>query len=349
MGVPEFSPRSPAGRLFAEPGRFDVFQAVRLLERLATGAGSAVGGDAAPEREAVHVRVQPALRFPAGPVAKVFAPAPDDPPEMWVTFGGLTGPDGILPQHYTALLLARQRLKDTTLRDWLDLFHHRALSLLIRGWEKNRWSAAVDRRRAEGKPGDDACTAAGFALAGFGTAGLRGRLSTPDDAVVFYAGLLSRRPRPASGLEQILAEYFGWPVAVEQYAGQWLYLDAENKAELPAGGRPGLNTNLGRDVVIGRRVWDVQGKVRVVVGPLDVESFYSLLPGGGARKPLSDLVRLYLGPELDAEVRLVLAPDAVPWCALAYDEDRGPRLGRNTWVRTHNFGRPVADAAFAAD
>ena len=117
---------------------------------------------------------------------------------------------------------------------------------------------------------------------------------------------------------------------------------------LPGGGRPGLNTALGRDVVIGRRVWDVQGKVRVVVGPLDAESFYSLLPGGDARQPLSDLVRLYLGLELDAEVRLVLAPGEVPWCALNYDEDRGPRLGRNTWVRTHNFGRPVADATFAA-
>lgn len=336
-------PRSPAARLTAAPGRFDFFQAVRLLERQG-------GGDGAPGREAVHFRVQPALRFAAGPVAKVVpAVDADHPPELWVTFGGLTGADGILPQHYTALLLSRGRVKDTTLRDWLDVFHHRAVSFLARAWEKNRWAAAVDRRRAEGKPGDDAATAAGYALAGFGTGGLRGRLATPDDAAVFYAGFLSRGPRPASGLEQILSEYFGWPVAVEQYAGQWLYLDAENKAELPRAGAAGLNTSLGRDVVIGRRVWDVQGAVRVVVGPIGAEAFYSLLPGGAARKPLSDLVRLYLGLEFDAEVRLLLTPEEVPWCALTHDEDRGPRLGRNTWVRTHDFGRPVSDAAFAAD
>ena len=76
--------------------------------------------------------------------------------------------------------------------------------------------------------------------------------------------------------------------------------------------------------------------------------FFSLLPGGDARGPLSELVRLYLGLELDAEVRLVLAPDAVPWSGLEYDERLGPRLGWNTWVRTHNFGRPVADASFRA-
>jgi type VI secretion system protein ImpH len=171
----------------------------------------------------------------------------------------------------------------------------------------------------------------------------------PDDTPVYYAGLLSRQPRTATGLEQVVSEYFGWPVSVEQYAGQWLYLDDENKAELPRAGRPGLNTSLGRDVVIGRRVWDVQGKVRVVVGPVDYDGFAALLPGGHARRPLADLVRLFLGPELDAEVRVVLAPDAVPWTALEYDEDRGPRLGRNTWVRAHNFGRPVADPWFAVD
>jgi type VI secretion system protein ImpH len=349
MTAPGYPARSPAGRLFAEPTRFDFFQAVRLLERLGTGEATALGGDVSPGQEAVALRVLPALRFPAGPVAKATAAGPDEPPELVVSFGGLTGPDGILPQHYTALLLARQRLKDTTLRDWLDVFHHRALSLLARAWEKVRWPAAVDRRRAELTPADDPCTAGAFALAGFGTGGLRGRLAVPDDVAVYYAGLLSRGPKPASGLEQILADYFSWPVAVEEFAGQWLYLDAENRAELPREGRPGLNACLGRDAVIGRRVWDVQGKVRVVVGPLDAEAFYSLLPGGHARKPLSDLARLYLGLEFDAEVRLVLAPDAVPWCELTHDEDRGPRLGRNTWVRTHNFGRPVSDASFAVE
>lgn len=340
-------PKLPAARLSAEPGRFDFFQAVRVLERLAVADGkAALGGDTDPEQEAAQLRVLPGLRFATGPVARVTTPA-DGPPELSATFGGLTGPDGILPQHYTALVLARQRVKDTTLRDWLDQFHHRLLSLLMRAWEKNRWPAAVDRRRAEGKDGDDPCSVAGFAVSGFGTDGLRDRSAVSDDTVVYYAGLLGRQPRTATGLEQILGEFFGWPVAVEQLAGQWLYLDDQNKAVLPTETAPGLNTVLGRDVVVGRRVWDVQGNVRVVVGPIDAEAFYSLLPGGAARRPLSELVRLYLGMELDAEVRLVLAPDEVPWAVLDYDEDRGPRLGRTAWVRTHNFGRPVADARFA--
>src|SRR5262249_18349589 len=127
-------PRSPLAGLFAAPGKFDFFQAVRLLERLAaTESRAAVGGSTAPERAAVLFREVPAQRFPAGSVAKV-TPEDDGPPELVVTFGGLTGPDGILPQHYTALLITRSRLKDNTLRDWLDLFHHRLLSLIPRAW-----------------------------------------------------------------------------------------------------------------------------------------------------------------------------------------------------------------------
>ena len=169
----------------------------------------------------------------------------------------------------------------------------------------------------------------------------------PDDAAVYFAGLLARQPRTASGMEQVLGEFFGWPVAVEQLCGQWLYLDAENRAEMPTASSAGRNMSLGRDVVIGRRVWDVQGKVRVVVGPVGADEFRGLLPGGAARRALSELVRLYLGLEFDAEVQVLLTPDAVPWAALEYDEANGPRLGQNTWVRTHNFGRPVGDVRFA--
>jgi type VI secretion system protein ImpH len=360
-----FHSRSPLARLFSTPAKFDFFQAVRLLERLAARKGrTAIGGDTAPEQEAVYCRILPALRFAEGPVSRTLAGTEDDPPELWATFFGLTGPDGILPQHYTALILARQKIKDHTLRDWLDLFHHRVLSLLMRAWEKNRWPAQVDRRLTEESPApralpggdrsvrparEDPCTNAALSIAGFGTSRLRGRLGLPDEVAVYYAGLLSRQPRTATGLEQVVSDYFGWPVAIEQLCGQWLYLDDPNKAGMPTETTPGRNTCLGRDVVIGRRVWDVQGKVRVVIGPVNAEGFRSLLPDGAARRPLSAMIRLYLGLELDVEVQVVLAPNAVPWAAMEYDELNGPRLGWNSWVRTHNFGRPIGDVRFTVD
>ena len=64
-----------------------------------------------------------------------------------------------------------------------------------------------------------------------------------------------------------------------QFQGQWLQLDpATNSSSCANVG----NCQLGQNLVIGERVWDVEGKIRVRVGPLDYEQFVEFLPYRGA-------------------------------------------------------------------
>jgi type VI secretion system protein ImpH len=335
--------RGPGGavtaRLSAEPQRFDFHQAVRLLRRL-TGRG--VGDDTPPGAEPVRLRVLPSLNFSAAAISKFTPAAADSPPELTVPLAGLTGPNGVLPQHYTALVQQRLRAKDTTLRDFLDLFHHRLLSLQVRAWEKERLPVAH-----EADPDSAAGTTALRSFAGIGTPGLQDRSAFDDAAFLHFCGLFARRPPTASGLEQVLGGYFGWPVVVEQFVGQWVYLDEENRSRLPDADHPlGRNAGLGREVVIGRRVWDVQSKIRVRVGPLDLPAFQSLQIGGAAREAFGQLARVYVGGEFDLEVNPLLAADAVPPFALEPDEIGGPRLARNVWLGSHAPARPAADSRF---
>jgi type VI secretion system protein ImpH len=352
--------------LFDQPERFEFFQAVRLLERivrerLADGEhhpSGAVGHDVPPERELVRFRALPALSFPTSSVVQVRQPpagsdggGESPPTEMVVAFLGLTGPCGVLPQHYTALLLQRLRDKDFTLRDFLDLFHHRIVSLFYRAWEKYRLPFAHERFRLD--PGErevDLATWALYCLVGLGTAGLRGRLEVPDEAFLFYAGHFAHQPRSAVALECLLADYFAMPLRVEQLQGQWLPLDSEDQARMPGPGFPqGRNNRLGVDLVIGERVWDVQSKFRLRVGPLTFAQFRRLMPNGDGLRPLCQLTRTYVGLEFDFDVQVVLLPAEVPWCQLATGASEGAYLGWNTWARSEAFHREVEDAVFALD
>jgi type VI secretion system protein ImpH len=338
--------------LFHEPYRFDFFQAVRLLERLARGSGASahqpVGLDHPPQQEVVRFRAHNALSFPASPIHELRsqADAPTAPPEMVVSFMGLTGATGVLPFHYTRLLIQRQRLKDHTLRDFFDLFNHRTISLFYRAWEKHRIPVLYERSQVEDT--EDVATRCLFSLVGRGTAGQRGRHLFDDSIFLFFAGHFAHYPRNASALGSILRGYFRCEIAVEQMHGQWLYLDQENRSQLPTALRgSGRYAELGVDARLGDRVWDLQSKFRLRVGPLAFSLYRRLLPDGDMLRPLAQLTRAYVGSDLDFDVQLVLQRDDIPHCQLPGAPAADcPRLGWNTWLFSQPSPRDVDDAVF---
>jgi type VI secretion system protein ImpH len=189
-------------------------------------------------------------------------------------------------------------------------------------------------------------------LAGLGTPALRYRGTVEDDLVPrtrigdetprFYAGLLSQQHRSASALEGLLSEFFSLDVRVLQFWGQWLYLEPENQSCLIEGG----NIQLGTNVVVGERFWDVQGKFRLRLGPLTYLQFVDFLPSGSAFIPLSHLTRLYSGKQFDVDVQAVLLAAEVPWCRLSDSATGGAWLGWNSWIRNGDFADDVGDAVF---
>jgi len=312
--------------LFGEPYRFDFFQAVRLLDSHARGVDEArrrwpVGHDATPVQEIVRFRAPASLSFPSGSIVGL-APSDSDvdgknPPEMTVPFLGLTGPSGVLPQHYTSLLIERCHVKhkDYALREYFDVFHHRLISLFYRAWEKYHFQYAFERVQLE-KPGeDDDFTYALYGLVGLATEGLRRRMSFDDEAVLYYGGYYAHFPRNAISLESLLGDYWGIPVSVEQFRGQWLYLSEDEQTALPTAERPrGLNCALGVNALVGTRVWNVQSMFRVRIGPVDYHQFREFMPIGKRLLPLCQMARLYAGVEFDFDVQVVLKKEEVPWC-----------------------------------
>jgi type VI secretion system protein ImpH len=329
---------SLADELFEGGYRFEFFQAVRVLERLFADRAP-VGRAASPADEVVRFKTLLSLSFPPSAIHEIARVADDGAgATMTVAFMGLGGPLGVLPRHYTELMIERARHKDRALADFLDLFNHRLISLFYRAWEKYRFLVGYERATRRG--GRDPFSQALFDQFGMGTRGLRGRLEVEDDTLLFYAGLLAQHPRSASALEGMLTDYFGVPARTVQFMGQWLPLAEDNRSRL---GRGGANNVLGESAVIGRRVWDQQAGFRLRLGPLTYPQLCGFLPSGPAFRPLAQLTRFFVGQEVDFDVQLVLRASEVPACRLGAPDARAPRLGWSAWLKTRDFTRDADD------
>lgn len=316
-----------------EPFAFEFFQAVRMLQQLRPDRGR-VGRFGNPDDEAVRFGATPATAFPASEIQAI---EKDDgaPPRLLVNFLGLTGPQGVLPLEYSELVADRVRQRDHALRDFLDLFNHRIISLFFRAWE---------RTHAHGPGGGgerDILQDHLLDLAGLGTPGLTNRLGLPPAALPFYVGLLAIPTRPAAALELLIEDYFGVPVEVEQFVGGWYSIDEASQCAL--GDESTSSTQLGFGAVAGDEIWDLQARARLRIGPLSRAQYDSFLPTGRAYEELRALTRFFTGEQVDIELQLVLARDDVPPVSLGLDGQAATPLGWCTWLRSRPFSRDASD------
>lgn len=325
-----------------EPWAFDFFQAVRLLIRYLPGR-TPIGQFSRPADEVVRVGVLPSLSFPASQIQSLVW-IPGQQPQMRVNFVGLVGPLGLLPYYYTELVADRVRSRDTAIRDFLDIFHHRIASLFYQAWEKSRFTIAFERasETPDAPSIGDPFTEKLYDLAGIGTAGLRHRQEARDESIVYYGGLFGLATRPAAALEAILSDYFNVDIAVEQFIGVWRRLGLSDQC-IFEGGDP-QSSQLGMGAVAGDEVWDRQSRARIRIGPLPARRYLDFLPHGSAYAPLRALVKAFCGDNIEIEVQLVLWRDDVAAPELGDDSATGPQLGWFTWLKSKpDFDRNPGD------
>ncbi len=352
-------------RLISQPHRFTFYQAVRLL--IAAGgaeslgvAGNHIGTTKNASEEPIRFRSNAALEFPAAEIVSIevsdssatsISETDVDnatiPIRMEVAFWGLVGPLGVLPNHYTQLMIDRIHQKDPAFRDFLDLFSHRQLSLFYRAWEKHFVSAGFERAVRNDNPAMDMLRESLLALVGRGTKRVRDRLEILDDVNIYYGGLFSDRPN-AESLGQMVADYLALPAKILSLFGQWLWLPPTEKSRI---GVLGGHSMLGVDTVLGDRVWDPTSKFRIQIGPVGYQDFSRLMPTGDQLVPISQLIRSYVGCEFSFDLQVILRAPEVPACQLGTGAsgDVSANLGWNTWLCSRPMRKDVGDAVFQHD
>jgi len=332
---------------FKRPFEIRFFQAVRLLRRWLPGHAP-IGRFSPPAREAVRFVAHPSLAFPASEIHELSVPGDGSPATMKVNFMGLSSPQGVLPNPYTELILERAQKKDNALRDFLDLFNHRLISFFYRAWEKHHFFVSYEL----GEP--DAATPLMMSLLGLGTEGLAKRQFVPDQALIFYSGLLGQKPRSAQSLKQLLADYFHVRVEIEQFVGTWVPLRKIDQTVLDDSESP--MQRLGFGAIVGDEVWDQQSTVRVKLGPLTREQYLSFLPRvtqsffwgifkeSPAYSDLKALLKFWSNDELDFEVQLILEGKQTPVFELDSDKSGDTLLGWTTWINNRPMERDPSEA-----
>jgi type VI secretion system protein ImpH len=308
-----------------DPYSFDFYQAIRVLDCANKGTPP-TGKSARVADDPLRFGQEVSMGFAPSTLSKIEPADPERPRRFLQRFFGLFGPSGPLPLHLTEY--ARDRIRDYgdhTFIRFLDLFHHRMVALFYRAWSRVRPTVSFD------SPLFDRFSDYVGSLFGIGMTSLRDRDAFPDLPKRHFAGLLSCQTKNADGLLAMLSAYFRFPIKIEEFVGHWI--------ELPPGCQCLLgdsSAELGMTATVGSHIWDCQQKFRITAGPLTLNEYYRMLPGGVDGDPTTwesldamvAAVRTYVGDELDWDLQLILRREETPPVVLG---EQG-LLGWSTWM-----------------
>ncbi len=326
---------------------YSFIQTVRLLERScfyelqdkpSNNGIMPVAQFVPPENEAIRFHSNQKLEFHSSDISIIKKENKNfGQKKQWqvlVNLMGLTGTTGVLPYHYTEMILQRLKIKDKSLLNFFDLFNHRTISLFYQASVKYRLPIEYERKKliANPKQEKDAHTKALLSLIGLGTKHLDNRLYTNDESLLFYSGLLSQNVKTSANLKQILQRHFSIPVQIKEFIGQWQPLIDDVRTRLTSTAQPkGQNACLSRSAILGSKGWYTQGKIRIILGPLNKNQQQHFAPGTPALKALNEIVRLYAGLECNYDfiirIKRLDIPDKVE-----LNRKSPPIVGWNTWL-----------------
>ncbi|QYD70795.1 type VI secretion system baseplate subunit TssG [Paraburkholderia edwinii] len=319
-------------RLHAQPWRHGFFS---LMRRVGADPDiDPIGTARRPNAEPFRLGQKPSLTFAPSEVAGVGQAGARLRLRLYGL--GMLGPNGPLPIHVTEIAREREENRgDSTLVDFLDVFHHRYLTQLYRTWASAQSAAAgLDRAGSEGErfsfyvgclSGQDAVEI--------------DKRTLPAHARLAASTHLAREARDPDSLRMTIARYFGVPVSIDEYVFHWISLADEDRSRL---GMPGATCTMGEGAILGDQVPDCQYRFRIVIGPVGIGEYLRFTPQGADLSALVDWVRSFVDREFDWELELRIHPDNAPPAVIG-----GPQqLGWSGWLGTSPGGKPITGMRF---
>ncbi|MED5523419.1 MAG: type VI secretion system baseplate subunit TssG [Pseudomonadota bacterium] len=274
-----------------------------------------VGEDGWPEKELVKFRARQHQGFAGQDVVRARHDRTSDGKTravLDVDFMSLTGARGVLPGHYSELVLQQLKGKSPALQDFLDLFNHRLLSLFYRSWARTQ--PAVEQERH----GQDPFSAIMQALTG-----------VSDQSQLYYGAAMMRGPKSGSVLCQVLSDLTGSTVSHQPLQGGWEAIAPDEQSAMPSKAQPqGRFARLG-EAVLGSKTWVADRGMVLAFAPSTKEQALNLLPDGRYSATITRLSQSFAGSRVKVQYQMTTKAGYLPGARLG---SQG-RLGADSFLK----------------
>ncbi|GLR04982.1 type VI secretion system baseplate subunit TssG [Vibrio hyugaensis] len=258
-----------------------LFEALHLIEQEVLRAEAQLGTDALPKDEKVSINVNPSLGYENAQLCAVKTQR-NDKLCLETNLIGLTGEQGVLPQHYSELALSRKKEGDSAMVDFYDIFNHRLLSLYYRSWQLSQLASQVGAH-SEGRRSP------------FGSI-IESVTGQTKELANHFSGIFASPNRSKSALKGMLESLAGCNVRLHEFQGQWLHLSAEDQTRLVSKSMPeGQFAQLSHGASVGAKAWNINAGITIELFPNTAEQVKHLLPNTACMGTIKSLTHDFLG------------------------------------------------------
>jgi len=318
-------------------GAPDFWALIRAIEN-ANPSKPRLGKGKNPQDENIRFGQAPYLNFPATDIAEIIegGRAAGVDATVILYFFGLLGVDGPMPLEFTNYVFRRSHnYFDNTWRRFLDIIHHRFITLYYRSYAANQQAMSFDRNSEPGGFGDDPLSFIIESLSGFSSSrGLPAHNERvhKERLILKSAQQFSFLAKNRRGLEDLLRSLFTFNnIEVRDFIPSSRDIPAQNYAILGK-----KNTTLALNLQIGRTYTSITEKFEIHIGPLSFEEYRGFIFGRGGAHLLVEAVSLYLNRPLDYSMVFTVRWDTIPLAQLGFDLEHArwdpPQLGYTCWI-----------------
>lgn len=290
----------------------DVYRLLDHLHSQDRGRSPLLGDSLNPKHDLVNIQSHITFGHKASGVQQVVQAA-NGKYTVLLNNLSLAGMYGALPDTYGEEIADR---RNQDMRDFLDIFHHRLMSLLYRFYRKNRiFLGSINVKN--NIIGKILHNLTGLSL-------FQKPFQFQETGLFPLFNLFWRNGPSISGVQDLIRGYFHVKTKVMPFLGGWIYPDQSVLSYLNKSYQA-----LNQSLFIGRKTWDDTYGFTIYIGPMDFEQYVAFIPPVQQNfHTLRQLLFYYIDNSYHVRLAIHLKSDSVPALCLG----KRSYLNFTTWL-----------------